>query len=85
MLAFSIVRFVPIVLDDANGLLAAGEFLLRGGVAAALLALAVGLLVHYAPGVNRPLPCGAAWANQLRLMAAGDETHGGRLLGLCAP
>ena len=56
VLAFSIVRFVPILLDDSNGLLAAGEFLLRWGVAAALLALAVGLLVHYAPGVNRPLP-----------------------------
>ena len=56
VLAFSIVRFVPIVLDDANGLLAAGEFLLRWGIAAGLLALAVGLLVHYAPEVNRPLP-----------------------------
>jgi membrane protein len=56
VLAFSVVRFVPLALDDANGLLAAAEFVGRWLVAAALLALAVGLLVHYAPGVRRPLP-----------------------------
>lgn len=56
MLAFSAVRFMPLVYGDAHGLLAALEFLLRWLVAAGLLTLAVGLLVHYAPGVRRPLP-----------------------------
>jgi membrane protein len=56
VLAFSVVRFVPLALPDASGLLAVAEFIARWLVAAALLALAVGLLVHFAPGVNRPLP-----------------------------
>jgi membrane protein len=55
VLAFSVVRFVPLVFD-AGGLLAALQFLLRWLVAAGLLTLAVGMLVHYAPGVRRPLP-----------------------------
>lgn len=56
VLAFSVVRFVPVVLDDTNGLLAAGEFLARWSVATILLTLAVAILMHYAPGVSRPLP-----------------------------
>ena len=56
VLAFSAVRFVPLAFDDAAGLLAAIEFLVRWLAAAGLLTLAVGLLVHYAPGVRRPLP-----------------------------
>jgi membrane protein len=56
VLAFSVVRFVPLVLGDASGLLAALEFLLRWLAAAGLLSLAVAVLMHYAPGVTRPLP-----------------------------
>ena len=56
VLAFAVVRVVPVILGDANGLLAAAEFLARWSVATALLALAVAILMHYAPGVNRPLP-----------------------------
>jgi membrane protein len=56
VLAFSVVRFVPVLLDGTNGLLAAGEFLARWSVGTALLALAVAVLMHYAPAVTRPLP-----------------------------
>lgn len=56
VLAFSVVRFVPFVFDSAGAGLAVIEFLLRWLAAAGLLTLAVGLLMHYAPGVRRPLP-----------------------------
>jgi membrane protein len=56
ILAFGVVRVVPVILDDTNGLLAAAEFLARWSVATALVALAVAILMHYAPGVSRPLP-----------------------------
>jgi membrane protein len=56
ILAFAVVRVVPVILEDANGALAAAEFIARWSVATALLALAVAILMHYAPGVNRPLP-----------------------------
>ena len=55
VLAFSLARFVPLLLD-ASGLLAAVQFVLRWLATTALLTLAVGLLMHYAPGVRRPLP-----------------------------
>jgi membrane protein len=52
----AVARFVPLLLDDQPALLEAAFFVARWLVAAVLLALAVGLLVHYAPGVRRPLP-----------------------------
>lgn len=54
--AFCVVRFVPLVLDELPPLLSAAAFLGRWAVAISLLALAVGLLAHFAPGVRRPLP-----------------------------
>jgi membrane protein len=52
----SVARFVPLVVGDLPGFLEVAFFVARWLVALALLALAVGLLVHYAPGVRRPLP-----------------------------
>jgi membrane protein len=54
--AFCTVRFIPLLVGDVGWVLGALLFLLRWLVAAGLLAFAVGLLVHYAPGVSRPLP-----------------------------
>lgn len=51
-----VVRFVPLLLGDPPPLLELALFAARWLLAIALLALAVGLLVHYAPGVRRPLP-----------------------------
>jgi membrane protein len=52
----AVARFVPLLLGDLPTLLEVVLFVARWLVAAVLLALAVGLLVHYAPGVRRPLP-----------------------------
>lgn len=54
--AFCVVRFTPLLLGDGGWLVDVLLFLGRWLAAVALLALAVGLLVHYAPGVTRPLP-----------------------------
>ena len=54
--AAAVARFVPLLLDDSDGVIEIAFFAARWLVAAALLALAVGLLVHYAPGVRRPIP-----------------------------
>jgi membrane protein len=54
--AFCMARFVPLVLDDLSPLLEIAAFVGRWAVAVALVALAVGLLAHFAPGVRRPLP-----------------------------
>jgi membrane protein len=54
--AFGVARFVPLVLGDPPLLLSVAAFVARWAVAAALMALAVGLLAHFAPGVRRPLP-----------------------------
>jgi membrane protein len=52
----AVARFVPLLLGEMPALLDVAFFIGRWLVAVALLALAVGLLVHYAPGVRRPLP-----------------------------
>src|ERR687896_396174 len=52
----AVARFVPLLLGDSPALIEVGLFVARWLVAAVLLALAVGLLVHYAPGVRRRLP-----------------------------
>jgi membrane protein len=54
--AFAVARFIPLLLGDPPLLLAAAAFIARWAVAATLMALAVGLLAHFAPGVRRPLP-----------------------------
>jgi membrane protein len=52
----AVARFVPLLLGDLPTILDVIFFVARWLLAIALLALAVGLLVHYAPGVRRPLP-----------------------------
>jgi membrane protein len=52
----AVARFVPLLVGDLPAVLEVALFVARWLVATALLALAVGLLVHYAPGVRRPLP-----------------------------
>jgi membrane protein len=54
--AFAVARFTPLLLDDTPLLLSIAAFVARWLVTIALTALAVGLLVHFAPGVTRPLP-----------------------------
>jgi membrane protein len=54
--AAAVARFLPLLYGDLPDLLEIASFAGRWLLAAALLALAVGLLVHYAPGVRRPLP-----------------------------
>jgi membrane protein len=54
--SFAVARFVPLLLGDLPTLLALSAFIARWAVATALMALAVGLLAHFAPGVRRPLP-----------------------------
>lgn len=54
--AVAIVRFGPLLIGDADGLLAVGSFLVRWVLAAALLALGVGLLVRYGSATRQPLP-----------------------------
>jgi membrane protein len=54
--AFAVARFVPLLLGDLPDLLAVSAFMVRWLVAAVFMALAVGLLAHFAPGVRRPLP-----------------------------
>jgi membrane protein len=54
--AFAAARFIPLVLGDPPLLLAVAAFVARWFAAAVFMALAVGLLAHFAPGVRRPLP-----------------------------
>lgn len=54
--AFAIVRFGPFLVDDLDGLLAVVSFLVRWLLAAAVLALGVGLLVRYGSATRQPLP-----------------------------
>jgi membrane protein len=56
IVAFAVVRFTPLLIGDTPLLVSIFLFVARWMVAGALLALAVGLLAHFAPGVSRPLP-----------------------------
>jgi membrane protein len=53
--AFGIVRFTPLLVDE-SGVTGFLLSVLRWLAATGLLCLAVGALVHFAPGVRRPLP-----------------------------
>ena len=54
--ALAVVRFGPLLFGHVSGAGAVASFLARWLLAAALLALAVGLLVRYAAKVEQPLP-----------------------------
>jgi membrane protein len=54
--AVATVRFGPLLTGDVHGLLAFLSFLVRWLLAAALLALGVGLLVRYGSATRQPLP-----------------------------
>jgi len=54
--AVAVVRFGPLVTGDVHGLLALLSFLVRWLLAAALLALGVGLLVRFGSATRQPLP-----------------------------
>jgi membrane protein len=54
--ALAVVRFGPLLFGHASGAGAVASFLARWLLAAALLALAVGLLVRYAAKAEQPLP-----------------------------
>ncbi len=54
-LASGVVVFVPLLDGDPPAVLGAFEFVARWGVAAVLLGLAVGLLVHQGPDRTQPL------------------------------
>jgi membrane protein len=54
--SFAVARFVPLALGNPPLLLAILAFVGRWLVAGFFMALAVGLLAHFAPGVRRPLP-----------------------------
>jgi membrane protein len=54
--AVAIVRFGPLLTGDADGLLAVLSFLVRWSLAAAVLAVGVGLLVRFGAAPRQPLP-----------------------------
>lgn len=54
--AIAIVRFGPLLTGDLDGLLSALSFLIRWGLAAAVLALGVGLTVRYGAATRQPVP-----------------------------
>lgn len=55
--AAAVVRFVPFLVSDSlPAVLDVAFFMARWCTAAALLSVAVGLLVHYAPRCHQPLP-----------------------------
>jgi membrane protein len=54
--AVALVRFVPLLIGDLDGVLAVLSFFGRWGVAAALLGAGVGLVVHYGSATRQPLP-----------------------------
>ena len=54
--AVAIVRFGPLLTGDLDGVLAALSFLVRWLLAAAVLALGVGLVVRYGPATRQPVP-----------------------------
>jgi membrane protein len=54
--ALAVVRFVPLLTGELDGVLAVVSFVVRWVVAAALLGTGVGLMVHYGPGIRQTLP-----------------------------
>jgi membrane protein len=54
--AVAIVRFGPLLTGDVDGILAVVSFLVRWVLAAAVLAVGVGLLVRFGPATRQPLP-----------------------------
>jgi membrane protein len=54
--AVAIVRFGPFLAGDAHGLLAVLSFVVRWLLAAAVLAMGVGLLVRFGPATRQSLP-----------------------------
>jgi membrane protein len=54
--AIAIVRFGPLLTGDAGGILAAVSFLVRWVLAAAVLAVGVGLVVRFGPATRQPVP-----------------------------
>jgi membrane protein len=56
VVATAIVRFGPLLTGDVEGALAAVSFIVRWLLAAAVLAVGVGLHVHFGPATPRALP-----------------------------
>jgi membrane protein len=54
--AVAVVRFVPLLTGELDGVLAVLSFLARWAVAAALLCAGIGLVVHYGSATRQPLP-----------------------------
>jgi membrane protein len=54
--AVAIVRFGPLLTGDLDGILAVLSFLVRWVLAAAVLAVGVGLIVRFGPAIRQPLP-----------------------------
>jgi membrane protein len=54
--ALAVVRFVPLLTGDLDGVLAVLSFVARWLVAAVLLGTGVGLMVHYGSGTRQTLP-----------------------------
>jgi membrane protein len=54
--AIAIVRFGPLLTGDVDGVLAVLSFLVRWLLAAAVLAVGVGLTVHFGSATRQPVP-----------------------------
>ena len=54
--AIAIVRFGPLLTGDVDGILAVVSFLIRWLLAAAVLAVGVGLIVRFGPASRQPVP-----------------------------
>ena len=54
--AIAIVRFGPLLTGDLDGAAAAFSFLVRWGLAAAVLALGVGLILRFGSATRQPVP-----------------------------
>ncbi len=55
-MAIAIVRFVSLLTGDVDGVLAVLSFLVRWLLAAAVLAVGVGLTVHFGSATRQPVP-----------------------------
>jgi membrane protein len=54
--AIAIVRFGPLLTGDLDGVLAAVSFVIRWGLAAAVLGLGIAVIVRYGAAVRQPVP-----------------------------